>query len=360
MCSQLSGPANNKPFIIARGLREQGGEATKAAGSELIISLCKAGDRHEALKVYEDMTHPASFHPKPPLKPPSQPGGRSKRAHRRAGLKHDQKVATTAGAATTAGDPTLVRGNSSDRVTSGGSRGGDQLPSLLNADQRTANSGGQGRQPSTSHLSLPAQDMFAATPDSLAPSSQLSGAAVTNEAPVNAQTHTQPPEPVIGTAAAEPQQNPPTPSPSKQHEASMLLSRPSRRTAPEISAIAQDPTHNQGSSGTPTDDALHPHTSAAGHNQYHAHSTSQMANLGHSLSHSNRQKEASTRPGGSNQQAGTGERLLAPPTAAAAASHGKLVSSLKLSQRAVFPSIGATAALVHAFAIADDIHQCDR
>lgn len=39
----------------------------------------------------------------------------------------------------------------------------------------------------------------------------------------------------------------------------------------------------------------------------------------------------------------------------------KLLGSLKLSKRAVcFPSIGATAALVHAFAIADDIEQCFR
>lgn len=54
------------------------------------------------------------------------------------------------------------------------------------------------------------------------------------------------------------------------------------------------------------------------------------------------------------------------PVAPVGGSDGKrgparLLGSLKLSKRAVcFPSIGATAALVHAFAIADDIEQCFR
>jgi len=122
-------------------------------------------------------------------------------------------------------------------------------------------------------------------------------------------------------------------------DAGSLLIRPSKRTPPQIPAIAHDHSEDHGLT-------IHPNE---GGGQSSGHSGAQGTGQAH----------------GSRQDAGLGNRPTAmaadaEAAAAAASGHGKLVSSLKLSQKPVFPSISATAALVHAFAIADDIHQCDR
>ena len=65
---------------------------------------------------------------------------------------------------------------------------------------------------------------------------------------------------------------------------------------------------------------------------------------------------------GAQAEAVLGSRPVAPASSSdSIRGHARLVGSLKLSQRAIcFPSIGATAALVHAFAIVDDIQECSR
>ena len=122
-------------------------------------------------------------------------------------------------------------------------------------------------------------------------------------------------------------------------DAGSLLIRPSKRTPAQISAIAHDHSEGHGLS-------IH---SGEGGSQSSGHNGAQGAGQAH----------------GGPQEASLGNRPTAmaadaEAAAVAASGHGQLVSSLKLSQKPVFPSIGATAALVHAFAIADDIHQCDR
>ena len=125
-------------------------------------------------------------------------------------------------------------------------------------------------------------------------------------------------------------------------EAATVLVRPSKRTPPQILAPAQDHPADQGSTASPA-------STGQGISPSRSHSSSQ--GVGHARS--------------SQQHAGAGHRPTAAvadaeAAAVAASGHGKIVSSLKLSQKPVFPSIGATAALVLAFAIADDVQQCFR
>lgn len=67
-------------------------------------------------------------------------------------------------------------------------------------------------------------------------------------------------------------------------------------------------------------------------------------------------------PNGAQAEAVLGKRPVALVSSSDSShGHARLVGSLKLSQRAIcFPSIGATAALVHAFALANDIQECFR
>ena len=67
-------------------------------------------------------------------------------------------------------------------------------------------------------------------------------------------------------------------------------------------------------------------------------------------------------PNGAQAEVILRKRPVAPASSSDSShGHARLVGSLKLSPKAIcFPSIGATAALVHAFAIADDIPECFR
>ena len=126
-------------------------------------------------------------------------------------------------------------------------------------------------------------------------------------------------------------------------EAATVLVRPSKRTPPQISATTQEHSAEQGSTASSA--------STSGQGVSPSRSGASSQGVGHARSN--------------QQHAGAGHRSSAAvadaeAAAAAASGHGKIVSSLKLSQKPVFPSIGATAALVLAFAVADDVQQCFR
>lgn len=377
--------------MCGRGLREQGGEASRASGSELIISLCKAGDRLEALRVYEDMTSPSSssHRHQAMTKSPSKSVANSNTSSRRSAAKQRRKgVSTAVAAVTTAEGHRQATAHPSDH--SNEAEGNTDMASALHHS-------GAGKQHHQSEMPVPdslsqhgsripaalanddsqhAVDMAVATAEGQVSSRHTSFAADFDQAPAATQTHsdpldTRPQDDKSDAAATEDLQQASsltvaaaaTPADKQNHasplakassssssgngngsqeiptDAGSLLIRPSKRTPPQISAIAHD--HSE-------DDGLTTHLGEGG-GQSSSHHGGQEAGQAH----------------GSRQDAGLGNRPTAmaadaEAAAAAASGHGKLVSSLKLSQKPVFPSIGATAALVHAFAIADDIHQCDR
>ena len=375
-----------------RGLREQGGEASRASGSELIISLCKASDRLEALRVYEDMTSPSSssHRHQAMTKSPSKSVANSNTSSRRSAAKQRRKgVSTAVPAVTTADGRHQATAHPSDHANE--TEGNTNVASALHQS-------GAGKQHHQSGLPLPdslgqegsqlpaalakddsqhAADTAAATGEGEVSSRHTSFAADLGQSPAAAQTHTPPLDsgfqldksdaavtedlqhasPLPATAAATPADKQNLASPlttasssssgngngnSTQEiatDAGPLLVRPNKRTPPQISAIAHDHSEDHG---------LTVHFGEGGR-QSSGHNGGQVAGQAHC----------------SRQDVGLGNRpnamaADAEAAAAAASGHGQLVSSLKLSQKPVFPSIGATAALVHAFAIADDIHQCDR
>ncbi|KAA6419381.1 MAG: hypothetical protein FRX49_10640, partial [Trebouxia sp. A1-2] len=364
------------------GLREQGGEASRASGSELIVSLCKAGDRLEALRVYEDMTSPSSssHRHQAMTKSPSKSGANSNRSSRRFAAKQRRKGVSTAVAAVTTADghhqPTA---HHSDRL--GETEGNTSMASALPHS-------GAGKQHNQSGMPVPdslsqqdseipaalakddtqhAAHTAVATADDL---DQAAAATQTHTPPLDDGSHVdrsdaaatedlQHASSLTAAAAATlaDRQNLASPlakasstssTSSRGHNnssqeittgAGPLLIRPSKRTPPQVSVIAHDHSEDHSPSIQPDE----------GGGQSSGHNHAQGAGQAH----------------GSRQDAGLGNRPTAmaadaEAAAAAASGHGQLVSSLKLSQKPVFPSIGATAALVHAFAIADDIHQCDR
>ncbi len=356
--------------VCSRGLREQGGEASRASGSELIISLCKAGDRLEALRVYEDMTSPSSssHRHQAMTKSPSKSVANSNTSSRRSAAKQRWKGVSTAVAAVTTAD-------GHHQATAHPSDHSNETEGIANMASALHHSGAS-KQHQQSGLPVPdslsqqgsripaalakddsqhAAHTAVATADAEVSTRHTSFVADLGQPPAAAQTHTPPPytscrldesdaaatedlqhaSSLTAAAAATPadRQNLASPlakasstsssgtnnrSQEITTDAGPLLIRPSKRTSPQISAIAHDHSEDHG---------------------------------------------LSTHPGErGGQEAGQahGSRQDAEAAAAAASGHGQLVSSLKLSQKPVFPSIGATAALVHAFAIADDIHQCDR
>jgi len=377
--------------VCGRGLREQGGEASRASGSELIISLCKAGDRLEALRVYEDMTSPSSssHRHQAMTKSPSKSVANSNTSSRRSAAKQRRKgVSTAVAAVTTADGHHQATAHPSDH--SNATEGNTEMATALHHS-------GTGNQHHQSGMQVPdswsqqgntisaasAKDdsqhaayTAVATAEGEVSSRHTPLAADLGQPPAAAQTHTPPPDTgsrldksdaaasedlqhgssLTAAAAATPTDRQNLASPlakasstsssgnntSSQEittDAGPLLIRPSKRTPPQISAITHD--HSE-------DHALTIHPNEGGW-QSSGHNGAQGAGQAH----------------GSRQEASLGNRPTAmaadaEAAAAAASGHGQLVSSLKLSQKPVFPSIGATAALVHAFAIADDIHQCDR
>jgi len=380
--------------VCGRGLREQGGEASRASGSELIISLCKAGDRLEALRVYEDMTSPSSssHRHQAMTKSPSKSVANSNTSSRRSAAKQRRKgVSTAVAAVTTADGHHQATAHPSDH--SNATEGNTEMATALHHS-------GTGNQHHQSGMQVPdswsqqgntisaasAKDdsqhaayTAVATAEGEVSSRHTPLAADLGQPPAAAQTHTPPPDTgsrldksdaaasedlqhgssLTAAAAATPTDRQNLASPlakassisstsssgnnSRSQEISTdagpLLIRPSKRTPPQISAITHD--HSE-------DHALTIHPNEGGW-QSSGHNGAQGAGQAH----------------GSRQEASLGNRPTAmaadaEAAAAAASGHGQLVSSLKLSQKPVFPSIGATAALVHAFAIADDIHQCDR
>ena len=378
--------------MCGRGLREQGGEASRASGSELIISLCKAGDRLEALRVYEDMTSPSSssHRHQAMTKSPSKSVANSNTSSRRSAAKQRRKgVSTAVAAVTTADGHRQATAHPSDH--SNETEGNTNMASALHhsgAGNRHNQSGmpvpdSWSQQGSTIPAASVKDDSqhAAHTADATAEGEVSSRhtplAADLGQPPAAAQTHTPPLDTGSGldksdaaatqvlqhassltaAAAATPADRQNLASPlvkasstsssgnntSSQEittDAGPLLIRPSKRTPPQISAITHDHSEDHG---------VTVHPSGEGGAQSSGHNGAQGAGQAH----------------GSRQEASLGNRPTAmsadaEAAAAAASGHGQLVSSLKLSQKPVFPSIGATAALVHAFAIADDIHQCDR
>ncbi|KAL0019221.1 hypothetical protein WJX77_010459 [Trebouxia sp. C0004] len=372
------------------GLREQGGEASRASGSELIISLCKAGDRLEALRVYEDMTSPSSssHRHQAMTKSPSKSVARSNISSRRSAAKQRRKgVSTAVATVTTADSHHQATAHPSDY--SNETDGNTDMASALHhsgaGSQHHYSGLPQPDSLSQQRSSIPAAlpkddsqhtaDTAVVTAEGEVSSRHTSFAADLDPASAATQTHTHPGDThaqddksvaaatedlqhassLTAAAAATPadKQNLASPlakasssssssgnsSQEMTTEAGSVLIRPSKRKSPQISTIAHDHSENHGLAIRPAEGGAQ------------------------TSSHSGGQGAAQAR--GSRQDAGPGNQPTAAAgeaeaAAAAASGHGQLVSSLKLSQKPVFPSIGATAALVHAFAIVDDIHQCDR
>ena len=285
------------------------------------------------------MTSPASFLPQLPSNPPSNAVPRSRRAN-----KHDAAKRRRNGAATAAAAATTVGGHHHHQ---------SRQQSLVGIDsvQSSADAAVSGHNFATAHQehmsdgeatsddgdcqhgasSAPANDeplsaghMQAATADSQAHHSRMSPATSNSQSVTIPHTQTPSPDPATAspsTTAKQGNASPASPDPDT------LLARPSRRTPPQVSPAAQDQTDHQASLALPPKHPLHQpaSTSSDGHSQ------------GDSSSHDAGHTQVATASG-----------------------HGKLVSNLKLSRKVAFPSIGATAALVHAFAIADDVEQCFR
>lgn len=395
------------PFAIhicgCRGLREQGGEASKAAGSELIISLCKAGDRMEALKVYQDMTTPTPTHHQHPPHPPGKKG-LSKSAAKRQRAKQRQEAAnvTTAVGAVVGTAATAVKA----QLAGESSSWTDQL--VLDSHDGQAGTKNQtenapvvyGTTSGARHPALTAEQLPEAVNDQLssAPSStsDLSGG---SQAPIRADAH----QPSTGVAS-QPQTASITPikqatasGPSQDHSSGLQATEP-----PLVPSSSSSSGTSSGSSGSSSDgpasmpavdtlllkpDRQQPsspvedtHASSASERTDEAppkllhHSDPIPHNDTHSSSNPRQQQDCS--PGGvggvgvglsGHEEGGPkglqtgailGKRPVAP---ASGGGHVRFVGSLKLSQRAIcFPSIGATAALVHAFAMADNIQECFR
>ena len=373
--------------MCGRGLREQGGEASRASGSELIISLCKAGDRLEALRVYEDMTSPSSSSNRHQAmtKSPSKSVANSNTSSRRSAAKQRRKGVSTADGHHQATAHPSDHSNETDRNTnmasalhrSGAgsqhhqsemplpdslSQQGSRIPAALAKDDPqhaadTAVATHEGEVSSRHTSSAADLDEASAAPRILMPpldtgshvdqsdaaatedlqhASSLTAAAAATQA--GKQTLASPLAKASSSSSSSSNSNSGN-SEEITTDAGSLLIRPSKRTPPQISASAYDRSNEHGLS-------IHP---GEGGGQSSGLNGGQGARQSH----------------GSRQDVGLGNRPTAmaadaEAVAAAASGHGQLVSSLKLSQKPVFPSIGATAALVHAFAIADDIHQCDR
>ena len=329
-----------------RGLRRHGGEASKASGSELIISLCKAGQRQEALKVYEDMT--AAPLPHAPLPSAAAPAGRWFEA---------QPEPTVS-----AQDPEAAEPNA------------PALPVLLqHADDRArlaANAAYVSRAPtmpnplleSLSRSSASAPDSNASNASEAATAGNTSGlassACVTQSSSHDLPEGTAPEQRDVDTAGTllhrPPGFNKDPCLPEDTHSATHSLPSAASRDAPSESLNSQPPdtAHHAASDplilikpkrrGTTPLAGAQPQQPAvplqAAKASTDAHAISSEAAARHAA------EEEGQRGGAGGQGGGRME----------------LHSSTRLSQRVAFPSIPATAALVHAFALAGDLYQCHR
>ena len=387
-------------------MREQGGEASKAAGSELIISLCKAGDRREALKVYEDMTSPTPTHP-PHAPHPLATKRISKSAAKRQRAKQRQEADVAAavgsavrasGAAATAValQPAGPSETEQEEINSHHGRGGARkqtansssvaettfgAPLASQTAEQPAATGGVMSLPSTPERSAASDSQSASDAHSTSPTPPPKG--------LGAESWTDPVKPSEQATASDPAHgdssdlqtpeaapdlfsstnsntNPLIRRPRARPPVSTLLSKPDRRqpSIPAVDTQAGSPSEQASDVPQRHDPAellLHPSDSdvytfgSSQQGQDHSPDGKSGVNLG------SRGDKGGGREG---PQAGAvlGKRPVAPVGSNdGSQGHARLVGSLKLSQRAIcFPSIGATAALVHAFAIVDDIQQCFR
>ena len=374
---------------LFRGLRQQGVEASKAAGSELIISLCKAGERMEALQVYEDMTAPVptvrQHNPHiPGEKSASKAAAKQQRTKQRgpadstavafvpAASEPELAVATASGSEQTSQMDSLRQLNTASTqqetpmLKPGQSQHTAQLKAnglenantkLVRTDSRLTAAPSSAEVTSAEPLTAPQQAGRSRLADLQAPVSEPSSG------------HSQHSE--SSAAAAQVSASSSSSSSSNKHadaaDVQTLMSKPGRRMAPHpAEAVA-------GSNPEQINDAAHRHQQfdasshfmpeAGTHSNSRAdpmHGADSNVNDVHGADMGSKEGQRPGRGSEHGIERDSGSRPVAP---GASGSSGSVrhAGSLKLSQKAIcFPSIGATAALVHAFAIADDIHQSFR
>lgn len=392
-----------------RGLREQGGEASKAAGSELIVSLCKAGDRMEALKVYEDMTSPLPAHPQHKLHPTTQQGVSKSAAKRQRAKQRQQQqeagVATAVAPASTAVMQELAGSPVSDAkqavLASSYSQqdtaqpeplqmsheparfipaetqhtaqdlpddsvdGAKSVPPAANDDGRTSDTTDAHSHPPPTPASLTTEmpgTQSGTHPDMLREPGQHDSQATSSEL---SSSHSR--KPSTAEAASSDSSSSNGTTGAAQPAAQILMSKPGRRTQPEIAEASASTGSAQASDAAQhhsSVDASHFSNSTQDEGPYRMDRSPQdpsgnPSNRGGvGLGSSGARGRGGQ--GAAQAESSLGNRPLV-PASSDSSGHGRLVNSLKLSQKAIcFPSIGATAALVHAFASADDIHHCFR
>lgn len=341
--------------MLCRDLRGHGGDASKKSGSALIISLCKAGQAWEALKVYEDMTAP----PPPPM-PTSheeQAGNwfsnvqtastvlTSPEAHANSSF---QQAASPRSATPNKGNVQTAT-DATSHVSAGTLHSPDQ--SSQQSRFRTLSADGSPAEgPSMTNRAFDdanAHNTVTNTPSQPKPvgraaANQLHAEQLNEQATAGANIsetrstddHSAPshaPDMQQATSAnserphaAAAIQQPPNTAPQVVSGSPLQLVRPTRR-----SSIPREGVEAQQSTAA---------TTAKGPAVRSGHGTTSQSSPG---------------PNGSEQRVGE---------VAGDSSGGRLElhSSTRLSQRVTFPSISATAALVHAFALAGNFHQCHR
>ena len=330
-------------WLGCRDLRRHGGEASKASGSELIISLCKAGQCQEALKVYEDMTAPP-LPPEPlpgtaglqhfrhPLHTPPEPAGMPISATRTGESGETTSSVPGSLAPSTPQLPhafahktdntelldhidigmaheAAAAGNAAtwSRPASEGGSPGHELQERVLTDNW--------QRPAAADLAT--QRSSSTDGDSLSDAPSVTLTAVESDLTVSS-TVSQ------ANSSLGSSQSPDT-AVQAVGKASLGLVRPKRRGG-----------------GTPTG-AVQPHQAMP------ASSSSDAAHSGHD-------RHAEALPKGEQGHAGAGAGAVGDP----GGGRMELHSSTRLSQRVTFPSTAATAALVHAFAHAGDLHHCHR
>lgn len=395
-----------------RGLREQGGEASKAAGSELIISLCKAADRMAALKVYQDMTSPTPTHhlhtlPGPGKKGVSKSAAKRQRAKQRqeagdaaavGAAARASRAAATAVGSQAAGDSASEtqqvdferhHGDSGTRnqtanlpaLTGNTSQTGAHLPNQTAEQLAEAYVDGELSPPSASALStarqggrspnnVGAQKASPAVPpkspasqpwtDTVTPSRQATASDPTNGHVSGLQTTTETPVRFSSSASS-------SDDPASMPAVDVLLLKPDRQqpSEPADATYASSASEHTSDVSSQHDSAELLQHSDPPHNPYTFGGALQQQDRspgGESVAGLGSSGDNGGGPNGAQAGAILGKRPVAPASSSdSMRGHARLVSSLKLSQRAIcFPSIGATAALVHAFAIAGDIQECFR
>ena len=234
------------------------------------------------------------------------------------------------------------------------------------SDISTAREGSQSPNKAAAHKSSPATPPrgLASQPwtDPVTPSKQATASDPTNGHTNGLQTTTATPVPSSSGASS-------SDGPAHMSAVDILLLKPDRQQpsqpadethASSASADTSDVSHRNGSaelrqpSDPPQSSAPYPFGSPQ-QQQDRSPGGDSGAGLGSS-------GDKGGGPSGTQAEAVLVKRPVAPASSSdSSRGHARLVGSLKLSQRAIcFPSIGATAALVHAFAIVDDIPECFR